>query len=228
MMKTLLVLVLIVFALPTLGQDCAPKTKADKELLELAFQELTPQFQKLISKGANPNVCDSFGATPINIAAFWHQPLMVRFLLALPKVNVNAIDQFGWPPLGNAVARWDSQIVQMLVNSPRTKFDFVIPKGLNVLHIHAYAGTSANNEAISRVLVPRATVAIINQLNDRQLTPLHFAIKGGRIELVRLLLDSGKVDLGLTSPQGLDYVAFALEEKQDEIAKVIEAHIHGN
>lgn len=226
-MKMIVFVLFIALSLPAFSQDCSPKTKSEQELLELSFKELTPYFQKLVSKGVNPNVCDPYGSTPINIASFWHQPLMVRFLLTMPKVNVNAVDQFGWPPLGHAVARWNPTIVQMLVDSPRTQFEFVIPKGQNVLHIHAYAGASPNNETISRILLPKATSAMVNQLNDRQLTPLHFAIKNGRIELVKLLLESGKVDFGLTSPQGLDYVAFALAEKQDEIAKVIEAHVHG-
>lgn len=204
---------------------CEPKTAKERRLLELAYTELTPEFQKLITQGANPNVCDSFGASLIVLAATWNFPRSAAYLLSLPKVDVNLRDGMHWPAIAYAVARSNLEVVEQLVRSPRTQIDILLPKSQSIYHVLADAALDTRHVAMTQVLLSVATEDLLNQRNDRGLTPLHVAIRAGSLRLVEAFLDTSLLDLRLRAPSGLGYADFAREAQQIEIAEVIEAYV---
>ena len=68
----------------------------------------------LLSTGANPNVKDARGRTPLHHAAFYGYAENVRVLLAA-GAHPNARDNEGWTPLNAANSgRNDRRVIEML------------------------------------------------------------------------------------------------------------------
>ena len=55
-----------------------------------------------LARGADPNVPDEEGWTPLHHAAHYCHVDVVRLLLAHPRVNMHARSKMGWTPLDTA------------------------------------------------------------------------------------------------------------------------------
>ncbi|KAE8442846.1 hypothetical protein EG329_002588, partial [Mollisiaceae sp. DMI_Dod_QoI] len=72
----------------------------------------------LLAKGNEPDVCDTFGRTPLSYAAEKGFPTVVQLLLARGDVNPNLTDSpHQWTPLWYAVAGGHKAIVELLLNN---------------------------------------------------------------------------------------------------------------
>ncbi|KAJ9455313.1 hypothetical protein DIPPA_54807 [Diplonema papillatum] len=82
--------------------------------LEGAHEEIADW---LVAEGAQVNVADNKGITPLHIAAHTNNRHAVRTLLETGKCDVNATDSKGITPLHQAAHRASSEIVELLLNA---------------------------------------------------------------------------------------------------------------
>ncbi|KAF5013105.1 hypothetical protein FDECE_875 [Fusarium decemcellulare] len=104
----------------------------------------------------------------------------------------NAVDRYGLRPIHFAASTFEYTVDRLL----RAGADPFVStsQGMNVLHIASRCRRSnILGQLLERMkeLDPLALTKALNQKNMRQLTPLHYASRSGRIESVLLLLESG-------------------------------------
>ena len=105
----------LVYCLLT-AEECDPnaKNKAGLTPLELTSPEHSHIVNKLIAHGANPNVADRVGNTPLHIACQTGRLDLVQSLLTVIKCNPDAKNKAGLTPL-QVTSPWHSHIVKELV-----------------------------------------------------------------------------------------------------------------
>ncbi|HIV77642.1 ankyrin repeat domain-containing protein [Sphingomonas yabuuchiae] len=113
----------------------------------------------LLQKGADPNLRDGRGNTPLLLAVAGGQPEMIRILTAA-KANPNLPNSSGETPLIRAVQRHDIGMVRELLAAGA---DPDIADNVAGLSARDYASQDARNTAIAKVLadVPKKTRAAV-------------------------------------------------------------------
>ncbi|KAL4872388.1 hypothetical protein BDV12DRAFT_210868 [Aspergillus spectabilis] len=77
--------------------------------------ELREEMISLINRGHNPNYRDSYGRTPVLLAAENGHESVVEFLLHVSGVDPHYADKDGWSPLSHAVANGHTAVVELLL-----------------------------------------------------------------------------------------------------------------
>lgn len=113
----------------------------------------------LLQKGADPNLRDGRGNTPLLLAVSGGQPDMIRILTAA-KANPNLANASGETPLILAVQRHDIGMVRELLAAGA---DPDIADNVAGLSARDYASQDARNTAIAKVLAdtPKKTRAAV-------------------------------------------------------------------
>ncbi|SCO54281.1 uncharacterized protein FFNC_15436 [Fusarium fujikuroi] len=164
--------------------------------------------------GAEKNVKDRSGRTPLHSAAAKGHTAVVRLLIK-EGADKNATDSSGETALCYAVKAGHVDIVGLLASSGGIDVD-LSSAGQTPLSYAAEGG----NEAIARLLLDSGKVDI-NARSSSGRTPLSYAAEGGSKAIVKLLLDSGKVDID--SKDSLDRVplSYAAERGHEAIVKLL-------
>ncbi|MBN2270416.1 MAG: ankyrin repeat domain-containing protein [Sedimentisphaerales bacterium] len=137
-------------------------------------------MELLIAKGADVNAPNSKGQTPLQMVRRADEETFKELmdLLLSNGANLNAKDDSGCTLLDDvALGRSEPEI-----------FEFLLSKGAdaNNIHLAAYRGD------VNRVKSFLKEGADINEKRTtRQRTPLDYAVKGGKVEAVRLLIAEG-------------------------------------
>ncbi|MEM4134493.1 MAG: ankyrin repeat domain-containing protein [Candidatus Micrarchaeia archaeon] len=71
----------------------------DEELLEAVKSGNLDKVIELINLGADANVVDKDGRTPLHWASFWGHTEIVSYLLRVAPDNAKVKDNYGWIPL---------------------------------------------------------------------------------------------------------------------------------
>ncbi|KAH7460498.1 hypothetical protein FOMA001_g19467 [Fusarium oxysporum f. sp. matthiolae] len=164
--------------------------------------------------GAEKNVKDRSGRTPLHSAAAKGHEAVVRLLIS-EDADKNATDISGESALCCAVKAGHAAIVRLLVNSGETDVD-LSSSGQTPLSYAAEGG----NEAIARLLLDSGKVNI-NARNNSGRTPLSYAAERGHEVIVKLLLDSGEVDINSKDSLDRTPLSYAAERGRDAIVKLL-------
>ena len=113
----------------------------------------------LLQKGADPNLRDGRGNTPLLLAVAGGQPEMIRILTAA-KANPNIGNASGETPLIRAVQRHDIGMVRELLNAGA---DPDMADSVAGLSAREYASQDARNTAIAKLFAdtPKKTRAAV-------------------------------------------------------------------
>ena len=136
-----------------------------------------------LSAGADPNLSDSGGVTPLMGAVA--NPVSVRLLIE-GGANVNVKDNFGGTALMAAFRRGTEETVRRLL-SAGAEINTVSNEGWSALHA---AAVGAGNLPVVQELVDSGADIEIGQEPPR-VTPLLTAIELGRSRIALLLLEKG-------------------------------------
>ncbi len=142
---------------PSYNKDYA----SEKLLREVGA--LSPDVNKiydLLRLGADVNVRDSNGSTPLDIGAYSGHDAVVKLLLTAPGININAQDKNGWTPLHYAIHGGNEAVVKTLLAYP----------GINLAIKSKYGGSP-----LSQALFMRSpNKKIIEMLLDAGASPDEF------------------------------------------------------
>ncbi|XP_066906616.1 ankyrin repeat and SOCS box protein 2 isoform X2 [Halyomorpha halys] len=93
------------------------RNKNGESILHLAAESKTPQLVTLLlESGANVNIADANGATPLLRAVNNNDIITAKFLIE-KKADVNAITKLGYIPLHKAVRNGNHEMVKLLLDS---------------------------------------------------------------------------------------------------------------
>ncbi len=147
----------------------------DKELLNL-----------LITAGADVNVANKDGRTPLYLAAAYGHVECVRLLQAAPGIDVNKADNDGWTPL--IWAAWEGHVecVRLLQAAPGIDVNKADNDGWTPLYWAALCGRT---ECV-RLLLAAPGIDVNKATNDGR-TPLKAAESQGKSECARLIREAG-------------------------------------
>ncbi|KAM6963017.1 CARD- and ANK-domain containing inflammasome adapter protein [Aplochiton taeniatus] len=160
----------------------------------------------LIDSGADVNVCDKQGYTPLLLAAELGHTDAFRALVS-KQAPVNSTLPDLSSALHLAVQRGSGPITQLLLEKgldPNTAG----PKAHTPLHLAAQHNRSALVELLIRA------GAQVNGVAQDGLTPLHIASKQGHAEMVTLLLQ-GHADPGMRDRQGRTALHWAVSTQEE-------------
>jgi len=170
------------------GNKKAINRQDDEGMTPLAcavVQEQTDVVRYLLNQGADPNIPDKNGDTPLGLAASRDKtngtPLCELLLAKGAEVNpTNNKTEFNIPPLSWAVSSDNTELVKILLAHGADPNG----RGGNILRSAAGRG---DTEIVALLLDHGAN---LKALSDG-MTPLHDAAEGGRDEVVKLLLSKG-------------------------------------
>jgi ankyrin repeat protein len=141
--------------------------------------------------------------------------------------QINATDKYGQTPLHYAVQFGKPEIIPLLLRSgadvdARTS---EADGNLTLLHVEVTKSGNANVDTI-RILLKYMTPDQINATDSNGLTPLHHAVRFGKIEIIQFLLDNGAdVDARASKRHGKTPLHFAAEQSNVDVVTYLLEHM---
>ncbi|WP_068636553.1 ankyrin repeat domain-containing protein [Thauera butanivorans] len=167
---------------------------------------------RLIDGGIDPNSVDASGNTLLILAAREGQAATVEALLQR-GVPIDQQNPSGDSALMLAVLGGYDDVVRALLKAGAK----VNHDGWAPLHYAAFEGRESMLDALF------AAGADVNARAPNRATPLMLAARNGHIGVVRRLLAVPETDLNALNDAGLSADAWALQNRNTDIAKLIEA-----
>jgi len=168
---------------PVKEQD---KNKGAKplNLLESAYVSDIASSEKLIAAGADMEIRDEKGRTPLIIAFLHEDYAMANFLLS-KGADINARDYFGMAPVLIAAMANNGSLLALCFNN---KADVLVQdaNGLNSLMFLVFF----ENEALVDAMV-NYNDKTVNNIDNSGLTPLVMAISKNKVRIVEKLIAKG-------------------------------------
>ncbi|KAM3430343.1 hypothetical protein NHJ13734_007784 [Beauveria thailandica] len=193
---------------------------------------------------------DSYDKTPLMYAAETGYESIVRLLLAMETVDVNAKAYNGWTPLAIAAMNGHKSIIELLLatgkvhvdakdNYGRSPFSYAAESGYEAIfklllatekvHVDekdAYGATpllyaaQGGHEAIFKLLLATEKVCV-DEKDAYGATPLLYAAQGGHKAIVKLLLATKQVDVNVKSFAGRTPLWYAANNGHEGIVKLL-------
>lgn len=167
------------------------------------------------------NLCVSkTGKTPLHAATWAGRSDIVKFLLraknVVSEINPDPVDEDGVNPLFIAAQNGSTEIVRLLLDTKKVDPNRALPLW-NITPLCKAILT--RHFDIAKLLLQSDKIEADAETKEGA-SPLYYATHEGYVELVKLLLDSGKVDPN-KSYQGCTPLLIAILNKKPEIAKLI-------
>jgi len=167
-------------------------TKGQSALHICAARGLIESARALLKRGANINLQDSAGFTPLHCSVLEKQILTSKFLLEHKHIDVTITNNEQSNALHYLVR---IPVTEDNVVAYRSVLDLLVQKGINIdaknkhneAPIH-FACMTGNVHAVGFLLERGADCNLRTLLGE---TPLHYAIRTASIKLVRLLMENG-------------------------------------
>ena len=140
----------------------------------------------LLSAGADVNVADDFGRTPLSEAVKNDDTKCLKLLLDAPGIEVNKTDKYGDTPLYWAAYKGHTKCVRLLLAAPGIDINKASSNGWTPLHCAAING---HTECVRLLLA--APGIDINKTSSNGTTPLCWAEKNNHTECARLIRAAG-------------------------------------
>jgi len=220
--KAVLLQIILIFLLPQyllFAQDDF------NEFVSFIYQKDIQGINELLATGADINVRqETMGTTPLIVACSMEGTYEIVELLLSKGADVNIVGSFD----GRTALMWAA------ANSKKT-VELLLEKGAKV-EVKGVDGMTAFIQSIFGNLSGSVTTEVCDLLvekganvNDQLYGPdatgwtaLMFACSNGRLDLVKYLL-SKSADVNLEAKDGTSALSLAINEKNDEIIKILKA-----
>jgi len=179
----------------------------------------TADIDRLVRNGEDINARDSFGRTPLMVAAFRRDAAVARALIEF-GANVNALEHQSYDVITIAAVQNDLEIVQLAIASGGNVRAVTSPYGGTALIAAAHLG---NVEAVKALAAARAPLDHVNRLGMTALIEAIVLGDGGTRHqaVVAALIDAG-ADVNLANNQGTRPFALATDKGFTDIARILE------
>ncbi len=187
-------------------------------LLSAIQSGLTESFNTLINAGADVNVCDRHGDSPLSSAIRYGTIDMVTTLLSHPDINVNLADKFGLTPLHVACIKKRTDVAKLLLehdaqsNPDATGFNEYKPSPPLLLSLEG-----GDYETVEMLLTLNTSPDVKDSRGD---TPLIKAVYNKNIEAVKLLTKY-KANLSLKNKWNHAALYYALAHNHCDIVDIL-------
>ncbi|MFW4370795.1 MAG: ankyrin repeat domain-containing protein [Spiroplasma sp. hy2] len=176
----------------------------------------------LLSRGANPNMQEKKGITPLYFAAQSDKTEVVQELLtnknSKNKIDINLSNDLGDTPLHIASFNGNYKIVELLLKNHKIDVNKKDDCGDSALIVAARNGKIN----VVKKLLKHSDIDV-NLSNERGLTALHYACENGHLIIVKLLL-SNNANLNYQDDEGNDPLDLAEENNHKEIVNLLKKH----
>jgi ankyrin repeat protein len=179
----------------------------------------TADIDRLVRNGEDINARDSFGRTPLMVAAFRRDAAVARALIEF-GANVNALEHQSYDVITIAAVQNDLEIVQLAIASGGNVRAVTSPYGGTALIAAAHLG---NVEVVKALAAARAPLDHVNRLGMTALIEAIVLGDGGTRHqaVVAALIDAG-ADVNLANNQGTRPFALATDKGFTDIARILE------
>ena len=183
-------------------------------LIDTALRRKPEVSRVLIEKGANVNLKDRDGSTPLILALAGGSAEIARLLIE-KGADVNKRDADGRAPLAEAVKNKNSEIARLLLEKG---VDAAIrdKDGMTLLSSALFYGDFAS----ARLLVEKGALLGLNSPDILGTTPLNKALISGRAELARLLIEKG-ADVNKRDANAVSPLMAAGSQGEDEFVELL-------
>ena len=159
--------------------------------------------QYLIEKGANTQLRDHSGRTPLSYAAQWDNPALINTLCKKNPIGANLPDNTGMTPLLYAAQKGYTQQARVLLNNGANPNYRHPSSGLSAL---ATAAAEGNTKVMQTLLQSSSTIVDIPDATGR--TPLMYAIEQEKEDSVQVLLKQ-KANVNAQDRNGMTPLMYA-------------------
>ena len=179
------------FLLTVNGVDIEATTLTDETPIHFAAQHnRVGAIELLLASGADPNVHDKDGWTPLHYATQNVYMEALQKLLLSEKIDVNARNRAGWTPLHIASKMGNAEIVEILLATNQIKINEADNDGWTALH---FASKTGIPEVVASIL--KYPGIEINKPDKAGWTALHDAVKYQNHQVVEMLLSQPGIDV---------------------------------
>jgi ankyrin repeat protein len=156
--------------------------------VEYGFSEVVKLL--LAQERLNPNLVNKTGRSALSWAAAKAPVAIVESIASDRRVHIGSVDHHGRNALSWSCWSSDTRVVEFLAAMDPDNVDLpAVDDGCTPLHFLVLTG---RGHALNSVRALLATGSVdINKKDHGERTPLSHAASGGRLDLVRLLLESG-------------------------------------
>ncbi|XP_043850025.1 transient receptor potential cation channel subfamily A member 1 [Dromiciops gliroides] len=182
----------------------------------------------LLSKGANPNICNNNLMSPLHLAIQGLYNEIVKVLIEHSGTDVNLIGENGNTPLMLACSKDNNEALKLLVDNgakicKSNKF------GCFPVHIAAFSGSKKCMEMLLKYGEEQgySRQNHINFLNNKNASPLHFAVQSGDLEMIKICLANG-AQVNLEENGKCTALHFAATQGATEIVKLMISSYSGS
>ena len=167
----------------------------------------------LVETGAGARVTDNEGNTCLILAAYFGHTETVRYLVGLPQVDLNHVDNTGCTAVLNAAEEKHADVMGVLIDAGA---DIEIRDGDGLLPLHLACRSGALD--VVKLLVRAGTM---HDTDNAGWTCLMYASEHGHTETARYLVGLPEVDMNDSSNRGSTALHRAVLRKRSDVVKVL-------
>uniref|UniRef100_F6WSN6 Transient receptor potential cation channel subfamily A member 1 n=1 Tax=Monodelphis domestica TaxID=13616 RepID=F6WSN6_MONDO len=182
----------------------------------------------LLRRGADPNICNNNLMAPLHLAIQSCYNEIVKVLVEHSSTDVNLKGENGSTPVLLACSKDNSEALKLLMDRG-AKICRPNKFGCYPVHIATFSGAKKCLEMLLKFGEEQgySRQFQMNFINNKNSSPLHFAVQSGDLEVIKICLENG-AEINLEETGKCTALHFAATQGATEIVKLMITSYSGN